>query len=218
MKKIDLRGMRASLGDIYSLRDDHARGRLITLGSTLAVSFYNVFITGIFHTGFLSMYGISITGVGIITFIPFIASCFSIFSSKILGPIPRRKAVLVGSKIFFYALYIVGATLMPQFVIDPGARLTWFAIIMFVAPRKLYVCSAAEDDWADPESEYLGCAAAEPAWTLHRVPGLAAPDALPEVGVPIHRGGVCYHLRAGKHFFSRTDWQHQLCCREKFFI
>ena len=133
MKKIDLRGKRASLGDIYSLRDDHAQGRLITLGSTLAVSFYNVFITGIFHTGFLSMYGISITGVGIITFIPFIANCFSIFSSKILGPIPRRKAVLVGSKIFFYALYNVGATLMPQFVIDPGARLTWFAIIMFVA-------------------------------------------------------------------------------------
>ena len=91
-------------------------------------------------------------------------------------------------------------------------------LLALVAPRKLYVCSAAEDDWADPESEYLGCAAAEPAWTLYRVPGLAAPDALPEVGVPIHCGGVCYHLRAGKHFFSRTDWQYQLCCREKFFI
>ena len=146
MKKIDLRGMRASLGDIYSLRDDHAQGRLITLGSTLAVSFYNVFITGIFHTGFLSMYGISITGVGIITFIPFIASCFSIFSSKILGPIPRRKAVLVGSKIFFYALYIVGATLMPQFVIDPGARLMWSSRAADDGPEAVRLLDRSPDD------------------------------------------------------------------------
>ena len=147
MKRIDLRGMRASLSDIYNLRDDHSKGRLISLGSTLATSFYNVFITGIFHAGFLSMYGISITGVGIITFIPFIANCFSIFSSKILGPIPRRKAVLVASKIFFYALYIVAATLMPQFVTDPGARLTWFGIIMFVAHAVYALFSPGFTTW-----------------------------------------------------------------------
>ena len=51
-------------------------------------------ITGIFYTGFLSMYDISITGVGIVTFIPYIASCFSVFSGMILGKIKKRKAVL----------------------------------------------------------------------------------------------------------------------------
>lgn len=123
----------ASLSDIYSLKDDGSKGRLITLGSSLMTSFYNVFITGIFYTGFLSMYGISITGVGIVTFIPYIASCFSVFSSMILGKIQRRKWILVGSKIFFYAMYILATTLMPQFVPDPDARLTWFVIILFVA-------------------------------------------------------------------------------------
>lgn len=89
-------------------------------------------------------------------------------------------------------------------------------LLALVAPRKLYVGSAEDDSWADPESEFLSCCAAEPAWTLHRVPGLAAPDALPEVNVPIHNGGICYHIRTGSHFFSRTDWQYHLQCREKF--
>ena len=69
MKKIDFQAIRLMLSDIYNLKDDSAKGRLISLGSGLMTAFYNVFITGIFYTGFLSMYGMSITGVGIISFI-----------------------------------------------------------------------------------------------------------------------------------------------------
>ena len=133
MKKFRFQDVKASLADIYNLKDDNAKGRLISLGSSLMVSFYNVFITGIFYTGFLSMYGISITGVGIVTFIPYIASCFSVFSSMILGKIQKRKWILVCAKVFFYAMYILATTLMPQFVHDPDARLLWFVIILFVA-------------------------------------------------------------------------------------
>ena len=88
-------------------------------------------------------------------------------------------------------------------------------LLALVAPRRLYVCSAEEDTWADPESEFLGCFAASEAWTALRVPGLIAPDAMPEVGAPLTEGGVCYHLRAGSHFFSRTDWLNHMACREK---
>lgn len=130
---IDFQALKTSLGDIYSTKNDEAKGRLITLGSSLIASFYNVFITGIFYTGFLSMYDISITGVGIISFIPYIASCFSVFSSSILERIPKRKWLLLGSKIYFYAMYILATTLMPQFVTDPDARLVWFVVILFLA-------------------------------------------------------------------------------------
>ena len=79
------------------------------------------------------MYGISITGVGIVSFIPYIANCFSVFSPALLGRFKRRKGILLASKIFFYALYIIATTLMPQFVKGPDARLAWFIGILFVA-------------------------------------------------------------------------------------
>ena len=133
MKHIDLRRMTRSLGEIYNLRDDNAKGRLISLGSSLLTALYNVFITGIFYTGFLTIYDISITEMGIISFIPLIASCFSVFSSMILERIQRRKPILLASKIFFYALYILATTAMPNFVTDPHQRVIWFGAILFIA-------------------------------------------------------------------------------------
>lgn len=130
---VDFQTLKMSMSDIYNTRNDEARGRLISLGSALVSAFYNVFITGIFYTGFLSMYGISITGVGIVTFIPYIASCFSLFSSAILERIKKRKWVVLAAKVYFYAMYIVATTIMPQFVTDPDARLVWFIIILFLA-------------------------------------------------------------------------------------
>ena len=68
---------------------------MITLASNVLTGLYNIFITGIFYTGFLTMYGMSITDTGIITFIPFIANLFGIFSNKILGRFPRPKKILL---------------------------------------------------------------------------------------------------------------------------
>ena len=58
----------AQLRLIYGWKDEKRKGRSISLISTLLTSFYNVFITGIFYTGFLSTYEISLVGVGIITY------------------------------------------------------------------------------------------------------------------------------------------------------
>ena len=144
---IDFQALKMSMSDIYSTKDDEAKGRLISLGSALVAAFYNVFITGIFYTGFLSMYGISITGVGIVTFIPYIASCFSLFSSAILERIKKRKWVLLASKVYFYAMYIVATTIMPQFVTDPDARLMWFIIILFLAYSVFALFSPGFTTW-----------------------------------------------------------------------
>lgn len=125
--------MWTSFSDIFNLKDNDAKGRTIQLSSHLLTTFYNVFITGIFYTGFLSMYGMSITDTGILTFIPFLGNLFSIFSSKLLERYEKRKKILIISKIIFYALYIVATTAMPQFIHDPKARLVCFSVLMFVA-------------------------------------------------------------------------------------
>ncbi len=132
MLKNAVRNFKESFVDIYNLKDENAKGRLISLGSALVTALYNVFITGIFYTGFLTMYDMSIGDVGIISYIPLIANCLSIFSSMILERIKKRKWILIASKVFFYAMYIIATTLMPQFVHDKQARILWFGIILFV--------------------------------------------------------------------------------------
>ena len=91
-------------------------------------------------------------------------------------------------------------------------------LLALIAPRRLYVSSASEDDWADPVSEFLSCVAASSAWTLHQKPGLLTPDAMPQVDQPLMEGTICYHVRTGTHFHSRTDWLHHMQCREKHHI
>ena len=127
------RSLRATMGDIYGLKDEKAKGRLIILADTLLITVFNVFITGTFYTGFLTMYGMSITDTGILSLIPLIANLLSIFSAKILGHFKRRKGLLLWAKVIYYALYIVVITIMPQFVTDPGARMNCFIVILFVS-------------------------------------------------------------------------------------
>jgi len=125
--------MWGSFHDIFNFKDPNAAGRSIQLSSALLTTFYNVFITGIFYTGFLSMYGMSITDMGILTFVPYAANMLSMFSSKLLERHAKRKKILLTSKIIFYALYILLTTIMPQIVTDPQGRLICFCLIMFVA-------------------------------------------------------------------------------------
>ena len=89
-------------------------------------------------------------------------------------------------------------------------------LLALLAPRRLYVCSATEDEWADPASEYAGAKAASEAWTFLRAPGLIGPETLPEADMPFHGGHVAYHLRTGPHFESRTDWNYVMAYREKY--
>ena len=131
--KTALQTLTGPFRSLFNFQTDESKGRIIALSSTLLATVYNVFITGIFYTGFLTMYGMSITDTGILTFMPFLANILSAFSPMILSRFPRRKTILLGVRIVYYFLYIVAVTLMPQFVQDPGARLMWFIVIVTVA-------------------------------------------------------------------------------------
>ncbi len=74
------------------------------------------------------------------------------------------------------------------------------------APRKIYVASAVEDAWADPVSEFLNCAAVSAVYRAEGKSGFVCENRMPVVGDVYHAGDIGYHLRDGKHFWSRTDW------------
>ena len=75
------------------------------------------------------------------------------------------------------------------------------------APHRVYVASAVEDTWSDPEYEYLGCDAADVYYKNLGMKGFVHPDRDPVPGDFFGAGEIGYHLRAGTHYFSRDDWQ-----------
>lgn len=75
------------------------------------------------------------------------------------------------------------------------------------APHRVYVASAEQDIWADPEKEYEGCVAASAYYEALGLSGFVHPDRMPEVGECFHQGMIGYHMRSGTHAFSREDWQ-----------
>lgn len=77
-------------------------------------------------------------------------------------------------------------------------------------PHKVYVASASEDLWACPENEYKACIAADEYYKSNGGEGFIHPDRLPAVGECFHDGDIGYHLRAGKHYFSREDWLYYI--------
>lgn len=132
---------------VYGWKDEYKKGRTISLLSTLLSTTYGLLITGIFYTGFLSMYGIDLVGVGIVSFIPLLGSCFSLFSPMILERIQRRKWILLGSKVYFYAMSILAVNLMPLIVIEPTQRMIWFCIIQFLAYSVYSLFSTGFTPW-----------------------------------------------------------------------
>ena len=83
-------------------------------------------------------------------------------------------------------------------------------MLALIAPRRLYVASAAMDLWSDPPSEFLCCKAADLAWQALGVAGLVCPDRLPKPGDVFSEGSLGYHLRPGEHYLSRYEWQQFL--------
>lgn len=79
-------------------------------------------------------------------------------------------------------------------------------LLSLIAPRPLYVTSASEDSWADPESEFLSLLLAQPVFRLFGLQGLET-QPFPQPDSPIHREKIGYHLRTGKHDLTEYDWQ-----------
>lgn len=78
-------------------------------------------------------------------------------------------------------------------------------LMKLVAPRLLYVASAADDEWAGPPGEFESARRASAAWEAVGLRGLTL-KAYPPPDTRDHDGSVGYHVRSGRHKLLPLDW------------
>ncbi len=79
------------------------------------------------------------------------------------------------------------------------------ALLATIAPRLLYVTSATEDAWADPDAELESTKHVAAVYRLYGMEGLPE-DCQIIPNIPIHGERVGYHRREGIHDLTAFDW------------
>jgi len=83
-------------------------------------------------------------------------------------------------------------------------------LLSLIAPRPVYVASAAGDLYSDPRGEFLSAVSASRVYALLGKPGLGV-EAMPAIDQPTDPTRfVAYHVRTGIHDVTAFDWEQYL--------
>jgi len=88
---------------------------------------------------------------------------------------------------------------------EPEMPVDMHMLMALIAPRALYVASAADDLWADPRGSYLSLFNSLPVYNLLKIKSSLPPE-MPPLNKPVTSGKTGYHIRDGVHNMLLKDW------------
>lgn len=91
-------------------------------------------------------------------------------------------------------------------------------LLATIAPRLLYVASAEDDMWADPQGAWNGLMHATNAFELYGLEVIPYSDKQPEVNTPVWTESMGYHVRTGWHDMQAEDWAYYLEYMDTYFV
>lgn len=97
---------------------------------------------------------------------------------------------------------------------EPELPFDQHQFLALIAPRPLYIASAAGDLWADPRGEYLSGYYASEVYKLYGMKGLESID-MPDINQPV-MNRIGYHIRDGKHDVTDFDWKNYILFADKW--
>ena len=118
---------------VFSYDNEACSARTNLLFATIAQNVVGGFSSGIFYTGLLLGYGIDLVNISIVTFIPYITSFFTLLTPFLLERFPKRRLLLSVARIAYYAINILGVTVLPGLITDPQLRTVGLVVTVFLA-------------------------------------------------------------------------------------
>lgn len=91
-------------------------------------------------------------------------------------------------------------------------------LLAAIAPRLLYVASAEDDLWSDPQGAWNSLMAAEEAFALYGREVLPVSETQPEVNTSLWCESMGYHVRSGWHDMEAKDWEFYLGYMDSYFL
>ena len=89
-------------------------------------------------------------------------------------------------------------------------------LLALMAPRAVYVASAADDSWADPKGQYLSLVASQPVFNLFNYK-TNLPDNMPANNEQIIQLPLGFHNRDGAHDMNMFDWRQFVKFANEYF-
>lgn len=132
---------------MYNMYDEMGKGRCAMLYSVVAQNIISWLSGSLFYTSFLLQNGINLVNIGIITFVPYIANCFTIFIPFVLEKFRSRRWLLAVGRASYYTLYILGITVLTPMIENPSAKVAVFVAITFVANIINAMCNNGYSVW-----------------------------------------------------------------------
>ena len=152
VKDLQKKWQQSIVHQVFDWKDERGRGRFCVMMSGLLSSMVGQMVNGLFLTSFLLLYGMDKSEIGILTFIPYLASLLNVFSPTLLERFQKRRGLLIGMRLFYYLVNILGITILPTVVKDSEARILGFVVLVFLANA---VNQLASSGWTVWTAEFL---------------------------------------------------------------